>query len=66
MAETNKQAQPTQPDRAENKSIYDKPLYQKKTEEGETDKNPEPGAAYNHTLDEYEKGDQVTDGMNKV
>jgi hypothetical protein len=66
MEDTNKEAQPTQPERSDNKSIYEKPAAQKKTEEGEVEKNPEPGSAYGNTLAEKEKGQQTTDGVNKV
>lgn len=55
MAETNKEVQPTQPDRSDNKSVYDQPTAQKKTETGEVEKNPEPGAAYGNTLPEKKK-----------
>jgi hypothetical protein len=66
MAEENKQAQPTQPDRSENKSVYDKPTAQKKTEQGEVEKNPAPGSAYGHTLPEKEEGEETTNGIDKV
>ncbi len=66
MAEINKEAQPTQPDRSENKSVYDKPAPQQKTEQGEVEKNPAPGSAYGHTLPEKEKGEETTDGVDEV
>jgi hypothetical protein len=66
MAETNKEVQPTQPDRSDNKSVYDQPAAQKKTEQGEVEKNPEPGAAYGHTLSEKEAGEETTNGVDKV
>ena len=66
MAEKNKEAQPTQPDRSDNKSVYKQPIAQKKTEEGDVEKNPAPGSAYGHTLSEKEEGDTTTDGVDKV
>jgi hypothetical protein len=66
MAESNKEVQPTQPDRSENQSVYDKPTSQKKTEQGEVEKNQAPGTAYGHTLPDKEEGEETTDGVNKV
>jgi hypothetical protein len=66
MAETTKEAQPTQPDRSDNKSVYEEPVAQKKTEQGEVEKNPAPGSAYGHMLPEKEEGEETTDGMNEV
>ena len=66
MAETNKEAQPTQPTRSDNESIYDKPTAQKKTEQGDVEKNPSPGEAYGHTLTEKKEGEETTDGVDKV